>query len=239
MKRWLTVRQAITEAKKAAKQERIRKELLALPPMTRIKLRVSAGVFEVSLVRVVEETSSVEVIWDRGMKREFKWGSVVFGNTETIAGQKPTEIASYLPPPQRTLFCYHIVHTLTMRFRLHPCCACSPACRDSAVRRTDSWTFNHQQQQHSTSTVRSSTCISTTSSPVPSAESAVPAHVSTALDIHIVLPTSFRTTTTGYDYILQHVTALDVVPVPTLPVAWRKFVCSYNTTHSIQSSTRQ
>ena len=69
--------------------------------MTRIKLRVSAGVFEVSLVRVVEETSSVEVIWDRGMKREFKWGSVVFGNTETIAGQKPTEIASYLPPPQR------------------------------------------------------------------------------------------------------------------------------------------
>ncbi|KAI0084382.1 hypothetical protein BDY19DRAFT_997737 [Irpex rosettiformis] len=92
---------AITEAKKAAKQERIRKELLALPPMTRIKLRVSAGVFEVSLVRVVEETNSVEVIWDRGMKREFKWGSVVFGNIETVVGQKPTEIASYLPPPER------------------------------------------------------------------------------------------------------------------------------------------
>ena len=65
--------------------------------MTRIKLRVSAGVFEVSLVRVVEETKSVEVIWDRGMKREFKWSSVVFGNTEAVVGQKPTEVA---PEPE-------------------------------------------------------------------------------------------------------------------------------------------
>lgn len=143
MERWPTVQQAITEAKKAAKQERIRKELLALPPMTRIKLRVSAGVFEVSLVRVIEEASSVEVIWDRGMKREFKWGSVVFGNTETIAGQKPTEIASYLPPPQRTLFRYHIVHTLTVPFRVHSCWLCSPASCGSAVRRTGSWALNH------------------------------------------------------------------------------------------------
>lgn len=62
--------------------------------MARIKLRVSAGVFEVSLVRVMEETKSVEVIWDRGMKREFKWGSVVFGNTEAVVGQKPTEVAA-------------------------------------------------------------------------------------------------------------------------------------------------
>ncbi|KAI0340988.1 hypothetical protein BDW22DRAFT_1378501 [Trametopsis cervina] len=87
---------AIAQAKKDAKQDRIRNELLTLPPMTRIKLRVSAGVFEVSLVRVVEETKSVEVIWDRGMKREFKWGSVVFGNTDGVVGQKPTEVA---PPP--------------------------------------------------------------------------------------------------------------------------------------------
>lgn len=74
--------------------------------MSRIKLRVSAGVFEVSLVRVVEETSSVEVIWDRGMKREFKWGGVVFGNTDAVVGQKPTEVA---PEPARKWFPVDIV----------------------------------------------------------------------------------------------------------------------------------
>ena len=67
--------------------------MVALPAGSRIKLRVSAGVFEVTLCRVVEESSSVEVLWDRGMKREFKWGSVVFGNTELVVGQKPTEAA--------------------------------------------------------------------------------------------------------------------------------------------------
>ncbi|CAL1702812.1 unnamed protein product [Somion occarium] len=98
---------AIAEAKKAQKQDRIRNDLLALPPMARIKLRVSAGVFEVTLVRVIEETKSVEVLWDRGMKREFKWGSVVFGTTETVVGQKPSEPAAEPirppeanPPPQ-------------------------------------------------------------------------------------------------------------------------------------------
>ena len=35
----------------------------------------------------------MEVLWDRGMKREFKWGSVVFGDTELVVGQKPTEAA--------------------------------------------------------------------------------------------------------------------------------------------------
>lgn len=71
---------------------------MTLPPGARIKLRVSAGVFEVTLCRVVEESSSVEVLWDRGLKREFKWGSVVFGNTELVVGQKPTEAA---PEPER------------------------------------------------------------------------------------------------------------------------------------------
>ncbi|TFY57769.1 hypothetical protein EVJ58_g6826, partial [Rhodofomes roseus] len=85
---------AVAEAKRAVKQEKIRNDLLALPPMSRIKLRVSAGVFEVSLVRIIEESSSVEVLWDRGLKREFKWGSVVFGNVEGVPiGQKPSEPA--------------------------------------------------------------------------------------------------------------------------------------------------
>lgn len=88
----------ILEAKKANKQDKIRKDLLALAPMSRIKIRVSAGIFEVSLVRVIEESKSVEVLWDRGIKREFKWGSVVFGNLEgQTIGQKPTEAA---PEPE-------------------------------------------------------------------------------------------------------------------------------------------
>lgn len=67
---------------------------MALPPMARIKIRVSSGVFEVTLLRVIEEFGSVEVLWDRGSKREFKWGSVVFGSTEGVTvGQKPTELA--------------------------------------------------------------------------------------------------------------------------------------------------
>ena len=62
--------------------------------MSRIKIRVSAGIFEVSLVRVIEESKSVEVLWDRGIKREFKWGSIVFGNLEgQTIGQKPSEAA--------------------------------------------------------------------------------------------------------------------------------------------------
>jgi len=66
---------------------------MALSSMARIKIRVSAGVFEVSLVRVIEESKSVEVLWDRGLKREFKWGSVVFGNTDGPVQQKPSEPA--------------------------------------------------------------------------------------------------------------------------------------------------
>jgi hypothetical protein len=79
-------------AKKASKLDRIRNDLMTLPDMARIKIRVSAGVFEVSLIRVIEEAKSVEVLWDRGVKREFKWGSVVFGSTEGPVQQKPSEI---------------------------------------------------------------------------------------------------------------------------------------------------
>lgn len=61
--------------------------------MSRIKIRVSSGVFEVSLLRVMEETSSVEVIWDQGSSKEFKWGSVVFGSTDGPVQQKPAERA--------------------------------------------------------------------------------------------------------------------------------------------------
>ncbi|ESK85356.1 jumonji family transcription [Moniliophthora roreri MCA 2997] len=83
----------VAAAKRASKQDRIKKELLAIPPMARIKIRVSSGVFEVSLVRVIEETGSVEVLWDRGSKKEFKWGNVIFGNTDGPVQHKPSEPA--------------------------------------------------------------------------------------------------------------------------------------------------
>lgn len=85
----------MAEAKKLGKLDKIRQDLLALEPMARIKVRVSSGVFEVSLLRVIEETNSVEVLWDRGLKREFKWRSVVWGHTFGIPiGQKPAEPAA-------------------------------------------------------------------------------------------------------------------------------------------------
>lgn len=90
--------QTVLAAKKAQQQDRIRNALLALPPLSRIKLRVTAGVFEVTLVRIIEETCSVEVLWDRGLRREFKWRSVVFGETDAVVGQKPAEAA---PEPER------------------------------------------------------------------------------------------------------------------------------------------
>ncbi|PPR01540.1 hypothetical protein CVT24_001851 [Panaeolus cyanescens] len=88
---------AVAARKKASKQDKIRNDLLALPSMSRIKIRVSSGVFEVSLLRVIEETGSVEVIWDQGMSKEFKWGSVVFGSTDGPVQQKPAERAPERP----------------------------------------------------------------------------------------------------------------------------------------------
>ncbi|KAI0315423.1 JmjC domain, hydroxylase-domain-containing protein [Amylostereum chailletii] len=85
---------SVIEAKKASKQDRLRQDLLALPPNARIKIRGSSGVFEVSLVRVLEDKKAVEVIWDRGLKREFKWGSIVTGDMEgKEVIQKPAEAA--------------------------------------------------------------------------------------------------------------------------------------------------
>jgi len=86
----------VAAQKKASKQDKIRNELMTLPSMSRIKIRVSSGVFEVSLIKVIEETSSVEVLWDQGIKKEFKWGSVVFGSTDGPVQQKPFETMARL-----------------------------------------------------------------------------------------------------------------------------------------------
>lgn len=92
-------------AKREAKQDKIKAELLALPTMARIKMRVSSGVFEVSLLRVIEATSSIEVLWDKGEKKEFKWSSVLFGNTDVPVQQKPSEL---LVKPERECLGYRI-----------------------------------------------------------------------------------------------------------------------------------
>lgn len=82
--------------KRANRQDRVRESLLSLP-MSRVKLRVTSGVFEVSLLAVHEDRNTVEVIWDGGTKKEFKWSSLVWGKMDGVTiGQKPSEAA--LPP---------------------------------------------------------------------------------------------------------------------------------------------
>ena len=68
--------------------------------MSRIKVRVSTGVFEVSLISVDEDNGTVDVIWDGGIKRTFKWSSLVWGESqgEPIC-HKPSVAA---PPELRT-----------------------------------------------------------------------------------------------------------------------------------------
>ncbi|KAF7361182.1 Specific transcriptional repressor [Mycena sanguinolenta] len=80
----------IVAERRANKAEGLRADILALAPLSRIKIRVSAGVFEVTLVRVHEDRRSVEVLWDtQGDVREFKWGAVILGQTSLPTTQVP------------------------------------------------------------------------------------------------------------------------------------------------------
>ncbi|KAJ7652264.1 JmjC domain, hydroxylase-domain-containing protein [Mycena rosella] len=88
----------ILASRRASQQESLRAAVLALPPLSRIKLRVSAGVVEVTLVRVLEPRRSVEVLWDvNGEVREFKWSSIILGATSIPAVQLP-DSAPYRAP---------------------------------------------------------------------------------------------------------------------------------------------
>ncbi|KAJ7602398.1 JmjC domain, hydroxylase-domain-containing protein [Mycena polygramma] len=71
----------IVAERRASKQSGLRADILALPPLSRVKIRVSSGVFEVTLIRVLEDRGAVEVLWDNSEVREFKWGSVILGAT--------------------------------------------------------------------------------------------------------------------------------------------------------------
>ncbi|KAK7438038.1 hypothetical protein VKT23_018205 [Stygiomarasmius scandens] len=135
----------LAAAKKASKQDRIKNDLLALPPMSRIKIRVSTGVFEVSLVKVIEENSSVEVLWDRGIKREFKWGSVLFGNTDGPIQQKPSEPA--LDPPPHPIPQPVITHAPVPTY---PSVAAATVSRSSSTAPTPQQPYGaHMASQHS------------------------------------------------------------------------------------------
>lgn len=94
--------------KKANKSEKLRNDLAALSEMSRIRIRNSMGVVEVSLVKVCQigirrasvpylcplqvhhERGTVEVLWDGGQKREFRWGSIVWSSDGQTTGSKPT-----------------------------------------------------------------------------------------------------------------------------------------------------
>lgn len=76
--------------RKANKDDKLKADVMALKDMDRIKIRNSSGVFEVSLVKVCEDRGTVEVLWDGGLKREFRWGSIVWSNDAQTTGRKPT-----------------------------------------------------------------------------------------------------------------------------------------------------
>lgn len=54
------------EARKKQRQDKMRRDLLALPPQSRIRVRVSNGVFEVTLLAVRDASQTVEVLWGDG-----------------------------------------------------------------------------------------------------------------------------------------------------------------------------
>ncbi|PIL32652.1 transcription factor [Ganoderma sinense ZZ0214-1] len=81
--------------KKEANEKRIRDRVVNIPEGSLIKLRITNGIFEVQLLRIVEERRTVEVLWDadKDLKKEFSWKSVLVGNTEGIVAQKPSDVA--------------------------------------------------------------------------------------------------------------------------------------------------
>ncbi|KAG8731860.1 hypothetical protein FRC11_001925 [Ceratobasidium sp. 423] len=68
----------LVEARKADKQQKLDAEIGALKQYARIKVRASGGVFAVTLVNVYEDRRTVEVMWDQGLTKEFKYTSVVW-----------------------------------------------------------------------------------------------------------------------------------------------------------------
>lgn len=65
----------VTATKRANRLDRVRENLLSLPPISRVKLRVTSGtsrVFEVLLLAIHDDRNTVEALWDVGTKMEFE-----------------------------------------------------------------------------------------------------------------------------------------------------------------------
>ncbi|KAJ7199590.1 JmjC-domain-containing protein [Mycena pura] len=77
----------LVAGRRASRLDARRADLLALQPLSRIKIRVSAGVFEVTLIRVLEEKRSVEVLWDLSEVREVRWSNIILDATNQSASQ--------------------------------------------------------------------------------------------------------------------------------------------------------
>lgn len=79
------------EEKRKLKAESIFKTLSSLPPQARVRIRVQSGVFECTLLSFDKEKEMVEVFWSGGIRRSYKWNSIVWGITapETHVGQFP------------------------------------------------------------------------------------------------------------------------------------------------------
>ncbi|CAE6492394.1 unnamed protein product [Rhizoctonia solani] len=98
----------LVEARKADKQQKLDAEIGALKQYARIKVRASGGLFAVTLVNVYEDRRTVEVIWDQGSTKEFKYTSVVWtddgevqekpGKTEDGAALGSEHTTSYPSP---------------------------------------------------------------------------------------------------------------------------------------------
>ncbi|KZO99524.1 JmjC-domain-containing protein [Calocera viscosa TUFC12733] len=80
---------------KQRKDEARKKNVLALKEGDRIRIRLSSGVFEVSLLKVDEANEKVEVIWDDQSRREIKWGSIHWAavSEEVLAASKAKQEA--------------------------------------------------------------------------------------------------------------------------------------------------
>ncbi|CAE6482174.1 unnamed protein product [Rhizoctonia solani] len=86
----------MVEARKADKQQKLDAEIGALKQYARIKVRTSGGVFAVTLVNVYEDRRTVEVIWDQGSTKEFKYTSVVWTEDGEVQ-EKPGKVAEGAP----------------------------------------------------------------------------------------------------------------------------------------------
>ena len=113
---WLKKIQATLAKKKEANEKRIRDRVMGIPEGSLIKLRITNGIFEVQLLRIIEERRTVEVLWDadKDQRKEFSWKSVLVGNTDGIVAQKPSDVA---PKPSRECCMVFTDETRRLTFR--------------------------------------------------------------------------------------------------------------------------